>query len=322
MNTSSPPKIDYDDAVSVLFEQQLDTWPMFAENYDRLGDALDNDVNLTEDEQDVVWHIYKMLLDYRKTSLGAKIDPASLSARPCFLCADNRPAEQRAVNWRDYEILVNPYPIADEHLTIPAVAHVPQRIKGRIRDMAAIARALPDRCVIYNGPKCGASAPDHMHFQAITGFFSINIWMPPEDLVEIARIRSARIYIPTENNSRFPYFIIQSGKDADLEQMFDTVYNALPPAEPEPMMNIAMIKNGSRSRTFIVPRRAHRPACYGTGEGQMLISPATIEMLGTFVTSRQEDFDRLDLQTVKSIYNEVCLTDDEYDEVIRKITGC
>ena len=313
------PGLEMPEKIETLFGSQLCKWALFSENYDHCAESIKGEVELTADIAPCCWRIHKILLSHRKNSLAANIDSKAIAERRCFLCADNRPKEQESIRWRDYEILVNPYPIADNHLTIAHIEHTPQRILGRIRDMAALTRIVPSLCVFYNGPKCGASAPDHMHFQAFAESFSTNIWMSPTLLTEIARTGAARLYIPTKDNSIFPYFIIDSGKDKDLEAMFNKIYDTLPQIEPEPMMNIVMFKNGSKTRTLIVPRKAHRPSFYGNREGQMLVSPASVEMLGSFVTSRQEDFEKLNLPTVERIYKEVCLPDEEFENIVEKI---
>lgn len=103
----------------------------------------------------------------RAVSTRAKVDAASIAARPCFLCARNRPKQQIAIEWEDMEILVNPFPIFPGHLTIAAKAHTPQTLRGRAEQMRRLSRELPGYTVFYNGARCGASAPDHMHFQAV-----------------------------------------------------------------------------------------------------------------------------------------------------------
>lgn len=311
---------DMESQIDELFEKQLDEWPMFDDNYNLLGNAIENNIEISDTEaKEPFWAMFKMLLQYRKGSLSAKIDSESIASRACFLCAENRPFQQRAIDWNGYEILVNPYPVADSHLTIAVKEHIPQRIAGHIRDMAKLARILPGHCVFYNGPRCGASAPDHMHFQALDQCFSVNVWMPPEQLKTIRKYKSATLYRPHTNNRLFPYFIIESEKDNDLEVMFNRILLALPPSEPEPMMNIVMFRNDSRIRTLIVPRRAHRPSCYGSDGGRMLVSPASVEMLGTFITSRTEDFERLTRDKIIEIYHEVCLNDEQFDEILDRI---
>ena len=301
-----------------FYDIESEEWKLLSDNRNHLSDAIDNERQILDLASDV-WEVYVRLLDYRKGSLSAKVDATSLAERPCFLCADNRPKEQGVMEWENYEILVNPYPVGDYHFTIASNKHEPQRILGRIKDMARISRLMPDNCVFYNGPLCGASAPDHFHFQGIQGSLSLNIHIPLDKLTEVVKFGKSRVYRSNPDNSLFPYLIINSATDKELVEIFDKIYAALPPAEPEPMMNIVMFKDNSRIRTMIVPRKRHRPLCYGTGEGQMLISPASIEMLGTFVPPRKEDFERLDGETVKQIYREVTLEPEEFEAVIEKL---
>lgn len=309
---------NYTDSIAEdFYDYEADNWQLLNDNLDILSKAIENEKKLLSIDEGP-WEVYARLVEYRKGSLSAKIDNKSLSQRPCFLCEENRPEEQGILDWEEYEILANPYPLDDYHFTIAAREHVPQRIKGRIKDMAKLTRVMPDNCVFYNGPLCGASAPDHFHFQGIKQVLSINMWRPLSELKEIAKIGKSKVYRSVPEKSLYPYIIIDSAADKDLVLIFDKLYDSLPEAEPEPMMNIVMYKDGGRVRTLIVPRKRHRPSFYGIGEGEMLISPASIEMLGTFVTSRKEDFDRLDLDTVKRIYQEVTLSEEELDEVINR----
>jgi hypothetical protein len=146
--------------------RQLERWPLAAANFA----ALDN-VELKQFDVDGVTFTVQHN-PARIASTGAKVDKKSISARPCFLCNANRPAEQIVcTDFPGYEILVNPYPIFPLHFTIPASVHTPQLISAdgcrRFADMLAMARALPGMALFYNGPHCGASAPDHFHFQAV-----------------------------------------------------------------------------------------------------------------------------------------------------------
>ncbi len=314
--------IDYAPIFEEFVDEELSAWPLAAQNYDYLNKITDNRQTIESFDEKIgerPWYIEKLLCSHRKASLSAKVDQKSLSERPCFLCKANRPEEQGAIEWENYEILLNPYPIGDPHFTIASKLHEPQRIAGRIKDMARLARMMPWCCVFYNGPLCGASAPDHLHFQATEQMLCANTWTPKKNLTQVIRLGKSTLYAPTPSNSLFPYFIIDSASDRDLSEIFDIVYNALPQADPEPMMNVVAMKTEGRMSVAIIPRRRHRPSFYGTGPDEMLISPASAEMLGLFITSRQEDFDRLDLQTVRRIYDEVTLSPEEFSEVIDRI---
>ena len=312
--------LDFTREFENFFDYEADRWELLKENLGSLSTAIDNEKRIqTLDTSN--WEVYVRQVNYRKASLSAKVDNESLAKRPCFLCSDNRPEEQEVIHWGDYDILANPYPLADMHFTIAATEHTPQRIAGRIKDMARITRLNPYNCTFYNGPLCGASAPDHFHFQSFHESMSMNMWRPVEELCEVLKVGKSRAYRSPKGDTPFPYFIISSASDKELEEIFDRIYKSLPPAEPEPMMNIVMMKDGGKMRTLIVPRSKHRPSFYGTGEGKMLVSPASVEMLGTFVTSREEDFARLDAETVNRIYAEVCLSDDEFDRVIDRLAS-
>lgn len=153
--------------VSPLFDRQLSVWPQAADNYKALHNVKTKTVDMPSNgHAGAPWHVNVQFNPARIVSTGAKMDAATIKKRPCFLCEANRPAVQEGLPWGDYTILINPFPIFPRHLTIPANAHVDQTILGRVADMARLALELPDYVVFYNGKRCGASAPDHMHFQA------------------------------------------------------------------------------------------------------------------------------------------------------------
>ncbi|MDE5661767.1 MAG: DUF4922 domain-containing protein, partial [Muribaculaceae bacterium] len=149
------------DTVNTFIAQQVAEWPQAAGNYDALKGVEVKEIALPG------WTIKVQFNPARMVSSAAKVDAASLKARKCFLCAENRPDVQRGIDWEEnYTILVNPFPIFPRHLTIPDKRHTDQLIAGRAADMMRLATALEGYTVFYNGPRCGASAPDHMHFQA------------------------------------------------------------------------------------------------------------------------------------------------------------
>ncbi|MEG1539745.1 MAG: DUF4922 domain-containing protein, partial [Muribaculaceae bacterium] len=147
--------------IATLLEDQLLVWDTAKNNYDALKGVNVKELKLGQSTVKVQFN------PARITSSAAKVDTKSLKERKCFLCKANLPAVQKGIAWGDnYTILVNPFPIFPKHLTIPCNDHVDQRILSRIGDMMEIATDLDEYTLFYNGPKCGASAPDHMHFQA------------------------------------------------------------------------------------------------------------------------------------------------------------
>lgn len=302
--------------VAELFSSQLDAWPLFRGNHEKMFKAQDEAVSLSKPGDP--WAVKKLLLSHRKASAGAKIDRKSLAERPCFLCKSNRPPEQEGLQRGDYEILVNPFPIAGRHLTIPAREHIAQRIERRIADMAELTVRLSEYCIFYNGPRCGASAPDHFHFQAFDKKMAGNL-LKNHELRTIRQTEKAKICLSSPENSLFPYFLIDAPDPRSLSEAFGLLYHALPPDADEPMMNIAMIYDGHTIRAFVIPRKAHRPSCYGQEEGKMLVSPATVEMLGCFVLSRPEDMESLDYEKAREIYRELCLNEEEISKIVARL---
>lgn len=317
MNSASNPQ--------AFLASELAAWPMAAENFARIRQSAADGCLVTLNPDSDGWKTSKLFANHRRASITARTDAKSVASRPCFLCAANRPAEQSAVRWRDYEILVNPFPLSACHFTIASARHEPQAITaGRIADMAALTREMRDMCVFYNGPRCGASAPDHFHFQAVGRDAGENIFRDSISGDRICRKDGAALYRSGMEAAPYPFFIIESTDDKGLQEMFMKVTDALTditPGEAEPMMNIAMcaLPGCDTIRTVIIPRGKHRPECYTDAEAPLLVSPATIEMLGTIVCSRKEDFDRVDSATADSILSEVGLSESAFNNIVNRL---
>ncbi len=296
-------------SISQFIADQLAQWPVAAASFA----ALEN-VRVKEIVTSSGFKIKVQFNPGRITSSAAKVDAASLKKRACFLCEENRPAEQFGLERGDYEILVNPYPIFPRHLTIPVIHHVPQRIKGRVADMFHIAMELQGYTVFYNGPRCGASAPDHCHFQAGNSDF-----LPvTEALADFAPAPST-LTAPEVMPWGVIVFDVPSPDEA--ERLFNRVYEALPEVEgEEPMLNVlAYSLSDNLCRFVVIPRKKHRPSFYGTeGEGSMLISPASVDMGGTFITPREEDFERIDAEIIEKIAAELCYTPAEVKKIAQR----
>lgn len=259
----------------------------------------------------------------RIRSSAARVDKQSVDSRPCFLCAGNLPKEQKGVDFGDrYTILVNPFPIFKKHLTIPLKEHSPQLIRGKFGDMLRLSRFLDDFIVFYNGPRCGASAPDHFHFQAGNKGF-----MP----VEKEFSRFARKIVAEKESCTIAAmegyyrnaFILEGGDIGILCLFFDKIYQILQgmqEAEDEPMINILSGYGNGRWRVFVFPRSAHRPAqFFEDGENKILISPASVDLGGVFITPRKEDFDKLDNKSVAGIFGQVTPDNYEWQTLIKKL---
>ncbi|MCC8112947.1 MAG: DUF4922 domain-containing protein [Bacteroidales bacterium] len=300
--------IDIDDFMAT----QLEAWPMAKENFLKLDKVKTKSICAG----DSAW-VLAQCNPARIASTGAKVDAATLKARRCFLCADNRPAEQHHIDWNGYEILINPFPIFPRHFTIPAKNHAPQRISGRLEDMGRLADELPGMVVFYNGPKCGASAPDHMHFQAGDAAF-LPIFRQE---CEVEWIEDG-IGVPKSGLPGYPGVIIVTGDSpAEMARRGEEVLVLLPEDEEsgEPMVNLLCTKHYGQWRLWIIPRKKHRPSFYGDGEGQMLLSPASVDLGGVYITPRLEDYQRIDAETIEKALAELCYTNEEIRQLLEQL---
>ena len=286
--------------VNELFDQQLSVWEMARNNFEGL-----KTVQIREFDFDG-FAVKVQFNPARMVSSGAKVDAKTIAERKCFLCAANRPEVQRGIEWRDYDILINPFPIFTRHLTIPRREHVDQRLVPYIADMFDLARELTDFVVFYNGPKCGASAPDHMHFQAgnadflplVSDYFNLK-QVGRTELVETAD--TAETYL-MKDYLRVVY-CIESADAVALTEAFMNLYNSwVVDADVEPMMNVVCLYREGKWYLFVIPRGAFRPWQY-TAEGgaQLLVSPATVEVSGLFITPVKEHFERITKEDVVDI---------------------
>ena len=286
--------------VKELFEQQLSVWEMARNNFEGL-----KTVQIREFDFDG-FAVKVQFNPARMVSSGAKVDAKTIAQRKCFLCAANRPEVQRGIEWRDYDILINPFPIFTRHLTIPRREHVDQQLVPYISDMFDLARELPDFVVFYNGPKCGASAPDHMHFQAgnadflplVGDYFNLK---SQGKCTKYCTIDGADVYT-IDNYLRVVYCVESTDTEA-LKEAFMKLYNSWVKEEGvEPMMNVVCLYRDGKWYLFVIPRGAFRPWQYtAEGDQQLLVSPATVEVSGLFITPVKEHFERITKEDVIDI---------------------
>ncbi|NJN28493.1 MAG: DUF4922 domain-containing protein [Cyclobacteriaceae bacterium] len=248
----------------------------------------------------------------RIRSSAAKVDAGSIEARPCFLCPHHRPAAQKSIPvLGKYDLLVNPYPIFPEHLTIVHIDHIGQLIAAHFWDMLDLARMLEEFTVFYNGPKCGASAPDHLHFQAGNkGFLPMEWDFKKGSFFQDARTKNGMDMIRWTAYLR-PVFTLSGKNKEQLVEAFMRFYHemeALQSHEPEPMLNIIAWCRAGRWTIHMFPRKLHRPWQYfETGEKQIVFSPASVDMGGVIILPREEDYRSITMADVQDIYGQVCL---------------
>lgn len=299
-----------------LLAEQLTAWPTARDNYAALSG-----VHVKELAVDGI--PYRVQFNpARIVSSGAKVDARSIRERKCFLCPAHLPPEQKGIPFGEhYRILVNPFPIFPRHLTIPEVEHVPQRIASRFADMLELARVLTEYTVFYNGPRCGASAPDHAHFQAGNkGFMPIEQTWRGRVAGKVADYGQATLWylddVPRAT------LVIESASQKDAACLFGIVYRSLPlkPDEEEPMLNLLALYEADRWLVFVFPRAKHRPACYtAEGDAHLLCSPASVDLGGVFITPVEKDFQKITAADVARILGEVCLSAADFREVRQRI---
>ena len=302
-----------------FFNRQLEKWDDARRRYRELRNVQTRELAVGSSTMQVQWNPARMV------STGASIDKKAVAARPCFLCEQNRPKEQVKKNiGSQYELLVNPFPILPIHFTIPSVQHEPQLIHDNYSQIHKLLEEYPEMLVFYNGPKCGASAPDHVHFQAGTsGVLPIQMsWQRlSRNLTTIVSLNEHE-NISVIEEYPCPALLIRSRSQYGDEQLFLRLYDALPMQadDTEPMMNIVSWRCQEDFLSVVFPRRKHRPDCYyATGSEQFIISPGALDMSGLIITPRQEDFERLTPELALGIFNEVSLTKEAFQQVIDKL---
>ena len=302
-----------------FFNRQLEKWDDARRRYQDLRNVKTRELSVGTSTMKVQWNPARIV------STGAKIDKQTLAERPCFLCEQNRPKEQvkKSIDGQ-YELLVNPYPILPIHFTIPSVKHEPQLIRNSYSEIHKLLSEYPSMMVFYNGPKCGASAPDHAHFQGGTsGVLPLQMaWQRlSRNLKPILNLNDEE-GISLIEEYPCPALLIHSKSEYSDEQLFIRLYEALPlpEGEPEPMMNIVSWRHDTDYYSVVFPRKKHRPDCYyKEGDEQFIISPGALDMAGFIVTPRKEDFERITPEVALGILNEVSLQPDELKQIIAKL---
>lgn len=293
--------------IEFLFENQLETWNM-ARNHYRQFESVQR--------RTIEFDGFELIVQHnpaRARSTCADLSKPAIESRPCFLCAANLPADQKGFPLLDrYLLLVNPFPIFERHLTISDFAHTPQNIANRLNDMLQMARLLEGFTVFYNGPLCGASAPDHFHFQAVqSGEMPIEkeLIAMKENLGKIL-VNEEDIQISIFEKYLREVVLFESTYAEPIDFFFEQMVKQLPTEQTggEPMMNLlASFQNGNY-RLLLFPRKAQRPQCYfRSDKSRILVSPASVELGGVVVTPREEDFNKITKADLEQIFGDVSL---------------
>ena len=305
-----------DSSISRFFNRQMEKW---ADARHRFRDLKHVETHQLSDQLKVQWNPARIV------STGAKIDKKTLGDRPCFLCDKNRPKEQisKQIDER-FLLLVNPFPILPIHFTIPARKHQPQSIYKNYGEMHRFLSLHSELMVFYNGPKCGASAPDHLHFQAGTsGILPLQAnWQRlSRNLTDIISLNDDE-KIALIHDFVVPAFVIISKSEDSDEALFQRLYKSMPVRgdETEPMMNIIAWRKGDEYISVVFPREKHRPEAYfAEGDAQMMVSPGALDMSGLIITPREEDFRKLTEESATAILQECGVSTDKMNSIVTKL---
>ena len=305
-----------DSSISRFFNRQLEVW---TDARHRFRDLKHVETRQFSDQLKLQWNPARIV------STGAKIDKKTLGERPCFLCDKNRPKEQMSKQIDEkFHLLVNPFPILPVHFTIPARKHQPQLIYKNYGEMHRFISLHSDLMVFYNGPKCGASAPDHLHFQAGTnGILPLQTnWQRlSRNLTDIISLNDEE-KISVVRDFIVPAFVIISKSAESDEALFRRLYKAMPQRgdETEPMMNIISWRKGEEFISVVIPREKHRPEAYfAEGDARFVVSPGALDMSGLIITPREEDFRKLTEEKALSLLQECGVSEEKMNAIIAKL---
>lgn len=301
-----------------LYEQQLVDFALAGKNYAELKKVLYRDITCNGFSIELQHNPARMI------STNANVDPATLQSRPCFLCGAHKPHDQQGLNYGDrYHIFVNPYPIFDAHFTVPAIEHVPQLIDGRFEDLLNLAFDFPGNTVFYNGPDCGASAPDHFHFQMIPRHR-----IPLEQDVNNPELRRTVIQkdfysVAYLQDYLREVIILQASDQKLLSELFNRTkikIGETTPYDQEPMMNILTWFDNCQWCVCIFPRQQRRPwQFFAEDDSKILFSPGCVDMAGTIIAPRKKDFNRYSAELLTDLFRQVTITPESREFIIRNL---
>ncbi|WP_270516837.1 DUF4922 domain-containing protein [Sanguibacteroides sp. AM78-02pH3A] len=314
-----------------FFKHQLSHWEMANNNYNRLNEVLYRTIEFDD------FSIKIQCNPDRIVSATARIDRLSLQSRPCFLCKEHLPASQDSVSYNEnFDIRINPFPIFTPHFTVPAKRHIPQVLENYFRDMLSMAKDFPDYTVFYNGPRSGASAPDHLHFQLVPRHS-----MPLENDVincsketilpafltcqeKISSIASP-VTFKIESITRYirKNLILRTADEKIMQTAFQyllTEIGKVTPNNPEPMLNLFVWYENGEWYVVLFPRQKHRPRqFFAEGKEHILFSPGCVDFAGVVISPRKEDFERFDAPLLSDLFGQLTLDDNQWNNLIRYI---
>ena len=305
-------------AVERLIASQTVLWETARRNYAALSGIASRNIDFGD---------FSMAVQFNpERARSTTASPEIVSTRPCFLCAAHRPAEQESIRWKGYEILVNPYPIFSPHLTVPATAHTPQFLAGRFNDMVRLSEELSGFVLTFNGARCGASAPDHFHFQAVGQGI-----LPVQREVAAATGRDAlcdATDVSVWASDRFlrPKIVVEGRSADETARTAESVLACLTKAASDPVeaqVNALAWTAPDKHTVVFFPRTAHRPQQYhASNETQFLFSPGAMDMAGVVVTVRERDYRRASASLLADLFAQVVPNHTQWQQIKSEIRLC
>ena len=330
------------DNIHTFVQNQLATWPLAADNFAALSKVHVREVDVNGLTVKLQFNPARMI------SSAAKLTKEDIARRRCFLCVENRPQEQvwqefEAENAHRYHILVNPYPIFPDHLVIAKATHQDQAIAGRYADMLKLAGSFPECCLYYNGPRCGASAPDHHHFQGVPrGLMPLEnsvdsaleykaqpVILSPQPVIlseakdllnEICTYHSATLY--HYDNFSTGIFVIASQSPESASVLFERLISSaeIPEDDIEPRINLFTWSIGQEYRTIVYFRKCHRSHHYfSEGPDHLTMSPGCADMAGVFIVPVEEEYHKITPELLSEMIAEITIPKEEQDRIMCRL---
>ncbi|MCF8380543.1 MAG: DUF4922 domain-containing protein [Bacteroidales bacterium] len=303
--------MEYDKKILELLEEQRLSWKLLDDNMKSLGATRIKEFSFSHFSFKVQFNPERIV------SSGAKVDKATISNRRCFLCKENRPSEQKEIIFQeDYEILCNPFPIFNQHFTISHLNHIPQEINHSFPVMLDLSKELNHSVVFYNAPNCGASAPDHLHFQA----GNLDFLPIPNELDQLKNhygeslSDNEDVMITAIDDGLRKFIVLESDSKSEIIKAFNKIYkqSELFSGDEPPMLNIlAYYQQAWKILIFL--REKHRPWQYfAEGEENILFSPASVDMGGALILPLEKDFNKIESRDIEIMFKEIMISSEKF----------
>ena len=312
------------DRIHKFVGDQLSRWPLACDNFRALKNVRVRELNVGGLTVKLQFNPARMI------SSAAKLNKEDIAKRRCFLCRENRPPEQIMIKFdgrkgKKYHILVNPYPIFPDHLVIAKNKHVDQSILHRYVDMLDLSKKYSSYTFFYNGPKSGASAPDHHHFQAApSGLIplveDVNR-LDDQELQYVSSIQDARLY--HYNKFTTGVFFLRAETVKSAAKLFYRLLDCadIPEGEKEPMFNLFSYWKDGEFRSIVVFRSRHRSHHYfSDGPDHLTMSPGCADMGGVFIVPVEAEYEKMTEALLGEMVDEVSITKVEEATILNRLT--